>query len=243
MAVSASRDAGWRRAMAGMVLALMAGGMIAAGMTAAGAATLIEADLPGGEFSADYRAPTRVPAGIDRIRGTGGIGSDDYLLFDLPAGAQSIVLDFRAPEGIGSSYSAGGVVLFDTEAFAYEWAGTQLPVPIRLDHQRRRQSMTISLPQSFGGRLYLALNFTHGEDIAYSLWIPAKVPVLPVLTMPVLTIPVLTTVEAPAPSLVLLAPHRPAAAHAETHAGPAPASGLLVGAVLAGAGLLLWSRS
>jgi hypothetical protein len=148
------------------------------------ASTLREADLPGGEFSSDYRAPTRIPAGIGRVSGTGGVGSDDYLLFDLLPGAQTVTLEFRAPEGIGYSYSAGGVVLFDTEAFAFEWAGTQLPVPIRLDHGRRRQSMTIALPESFGGRLYLALNFTHGEDIAYSLSVPSNAPIL-------------TTVEAP----------------------------------------------
>ncbi len=56
--------------------------------------------------------------------------------------------------------------------------GPGLPTPIRLDHRRRQQSMTITLPESFGGRLFLALNFTHGEDIAYALSVPANVPVL-----------------------------------------------------------------
>jgi hypothetical protein len=182
MAVGRCRNGGWRRAVMGAILA-MTGTAVTAGT-----ATLVEADLPGGEFSGDYKAPTRIPAGVDRISGTGGVGSDDYLLFDLPAGAQTVTLEFRAPEGIGSSYSAGGVVLFDSQAFPHEWAGTQLPEPIRLDHRRRQQSMTITLPPSFGGRLYLALNFTHGEDIAYSLSVPANVPVL-------------TTVEATAPSL------------------------------------------
>ena len=161
---------------------------IAAGISAlsgASTAVLAEADLPEGEFSGDYSAPTRIAAGIDRVIGTGGLGSDDYLVFEgLPPGAQSLVLEFHAPDGIGYSYSAGGVVLFDTKAFAYEWAGTQLPMPIRLDHRRRQQSMTISLPETFKGRLFLALNFTHGEDIAYALSVPSSVPVL-------------TTVEAP----------------------------------------------
>jgi hypothetical protein len=180
MAVGPCRDAG--RAVAGTVMGL---GLALASLTMADAtraahpaATFSEADLPGGEFSADHRAPTRIPAGVDRVIGTGGLSSDDYLLLDLPAGAQTVVLEFRAPEGIGYSYSAGGVVLFDTEAFAYEWAGTQLPVPIRLDHQRRQQGMTITLPESFGGRLFLALNFTHGEGIAYALSVCSDVPVL-----------------------------------------------------------------
>ncbi len=69
-------------------------------------------------------------------------------------------------------------MLFDTQAFAYEWAGTQLPEPIRLDHRRRRQGVAITLPESFEGRLYLALNFTHGEDIRYLLSVPSNVPIL-----------------------------------------------------------------
>jgi hypothetical protein len=175
MPVGACRDAGRRRAMAGLVAAMA----VAAGVAAADAVrTLREADLPGGEFSADYRSPTRIPPGVDRISGRGGVGSDDYLVFDLPAGAQTVRLEFRAPDEVGYSYSAGGVVLFDTAAFAYEWAGTQLPEPVRLDHRRRRQSMMITLPESFGGRLYLALNWTHGEDIAYAVSVPANVPVL-----------------------------------------------------------------
>ena len=183
-------DAGRRSAMTGMILAFAILATVEAGATEA-STTLRETELPGGEFSADYRTPTRIPAGIDRVSGMGGVGSDDYLLFDLSAGAQTVVLEFRAPDTIGYSYSAGGVVLFDTEAFAYEWAGRQLPVPIRLDHRTRQQSMTISLPESFGGRLFIALNFTHGEDITYSVSVPSNVPIL-------------TTVEAPAPSLVLL---------------------------------------
>jgi hypothetical protein len=174
-----------------MLLAMAMTGGPAAADPAVGAepsTTLKEADLPGGEFSADYRAPTRIPAGVGRVSGTGGVGSDDYLLFDLSPGAQVVTLEFRAPEGIGYSYSAGGVVLFDTRAFAYEWAGTQAPEPIRLDHRRRQQSMTIALPESFGGRLFIALNYTHGEDIAWSLSVPANVPVL-------------TTVEAPGRAL------------------------------------------
>lgn len=183
MAVDAGRGTG--RAAGGIVLALailVTVGM--AGAPSASEATLSETELPGGRFSADYRAPTRIAPGIERIVGTGGVDSDDYFQLDLPAGPHSIVLEFRAPEGIGYSYSAGGVVLVETQPFAYEWAGTQLPDPIRLDHRRREQSMTVTLPPSFGGRLYVALNFTHGEDIAYSVSIPANVPVLTTVHAP-----------------------------------------------------------
>jgi hypothetical protein len=205
MAVGAC-SAGRRSAMTAAALALAVLATAGAGATDA-PATLREAELPAGAFSADYRAPTRIPSGIGRVSGTGGVGSDDYLLFDLAPGAQTVTLEFRAPDAVGYSYSAGGVVLFDTQAFAHEWAGTQLPEPIRLDHGRRRQSMAIALPESFRGRLYLALNFTHGEGIAYSLSVPANVPApMPVLMpgpIPVL-VPVLIPVEAPG-SLVPLA--------------------------------------
>ena len=193
MAVAACRE----RAATGMVLA--AAVLAATGMASPAPAsdtTLREADLPGREFSGDYRTPTRIHAGVGRVSGTGGVGSDDYLLLDLAPGAQSIALEFRAPETVGYSYSAGGVVLYDTQAFAYEWAGTQLPVPIRLDHRRRQQSMTITLPETFGGRLFLALNFTHGEDIAYAISMPA-------------TLPALTVVQAPAPDRIAAATDRP----------------------------------
>lgn len=138
------------------------------------ATTLLERDLPGGEFSGDWRAPTVIAAGTERIGGTGGASSDDYFLFTgLPAGAQSLVLEFSAPDGIGYSYSAGGAVLFDTEPFAYEWAGS-CAATVQLDHHRRRQSVTLALPEVFAGRLYLAFNFTHGEDIAYALSVPSN---------------------------------------------------------------------
>jgi hypothetical protein len=186
MAVGACREgsltAVLRTGLALAVLAL-ADAAPAAELTASAAGELSEADLPGGEFSADYSAPTRIPAGVDRIKGTGGVGSDDYLLFNLAPGAQTVVFEFRVPEGIGYSYSAGGVVLYAMAPFAYEWDGTHLPEPIRLDHRRRQQSLTIALPDSFGGRLFLALNFTHGEDIAYALSVPANAPVLTTVQM------------------------------------------------------------
>ncbi len=157
----------WRRAAACLFVA-------SAVATGAAATTLTEAQLPGSEFSGDWRAPTVVAAGIDRIAGTGGLHSDDYfLLIALPSGAQSLVFDFEAPAGIGYSYSAGGTVLFDTKPFAYEWAGTWAAT-VQLDHNRRRQSVRLTLPDTFRGRLFVALNFTHGEEIAYSVSVPSN---------------------------------------------------------------------
>ncbi len=160
-----------RRTAAGLVLA-------SAGVAGAAATTLLEAELPGGEFSGDWRAPTVVAAGIDRIAGTGGLQSDDYFLFiHLPPGAQSLVFRFDAPAGIGYSYSAGGTILFDTKPFDYEWAGTW-SATVQLDHNRRQQSVTLTLPDSFRGQLFVALNFTHGEGIEYSIDVPSNALIL-----------------------------------------------------------------
>lgn len=157
----------WRRAAAVLILGSV-------GVTDAAATTLLEAERQGGEFSGDWRSPTVVTAGIDHIAGTGGLHSDDYFVFvDLPSGAQSVVFDFSAPAGIGYSYSAGGTVLFDTKPFAYEWAGTW-SATVQLDHQRRRQSVTVTLPDTFRGKLFVALNFTHGEGIEYSVSVPSN---------------------------------------------------------------------
>lgn len=134
----------------------------------ASATTLWEADVAGGEFSADYRSPTAVGADITAISGIGGNSSDDYFVFTgLDAG--SLTLSFAAPEGIGYSYSAGGVILWDTSPFDYEWDGTQVSPSVQIDYYKRDQTVTLDLPKDFLGTLYLALNFTHGEGLTYEI--------------------------------------------------------------------------
>lgn len=148
--------------------------MMAAG-AGAQAATLHEGDVAGGEFSADFRAPTVVESGIDRITGIGGAASDDYFLFTgLPSGAQDITFNFFAPEDYGYSYSAGGTLLYDDAPFAYEWAGQRLSTAIQADHHDPRQELTLSLGDAFTGSLYLALNFTHGADLRYAIFTPTN---------------------------------------------------------------------
>lgn len=218
MIIGVRNGARWRLAPAGLALALT----ILSGAPGASATTLLESDLPGSQFSGDWRAPTVIAAGTELIGGKGGASSDDYFLFtDLPGGAQSLALDFSAPAGIGYSYSAGGVVLFDTKPFAYEWAGTR-SATVQLDYRTRRQSVTLALPESFGGQLFLAFNFTHGENIAYALSVPSNALII---TGPDQRIT--------SPDTVLAAPH----------VVPIPASGLLMGLLFGASGLLLWSRS
>lgn len=140
------------------------------GATAQGA-TMSEADLATHEYSADFRSPTEVAFGVDTITGVGGVGGDDYFVFTgLPSGAQDIVLNHFAPEGYGNSYSGGGVVLFQNTPFAYEWAGERLTPSIQVDHANPSQSVTLSLEEAFTGSLHLAQNFTHGENLRYSIF-------------------------------------------------------------------------
>lgn len=142
---------------------------------AAHAATLLEAEVAGGEYSANFSSPTVVDAGIDMVRGIGGVASDDYFVFTaLAAGAQDIVLSFDAPEGYGYSYSAGGAVLIANSPFRYEWDGQQVGAGFQIDHGKPSQTMTLSLDGAFSGSLYLALNFTHGADLRYALFAPTN---------------------------------------------------------------------
>lgn len=142
---------------------------------AAQATTLVEADVKGGEYSASFRAPTVVEAGIDTVTGIGGVKSDDYfVLTGLPSGAQDFTLSFFAPEKYGYSYSAGGTVLFANAPFGYEWDGKKLAKGIQVDHRNPSQTLTLSLGEKFAGSLYLALNFTHGADLRYAVFAPSN---------------------------------------------------------------------
>lgn len=142
---------------------------------AAQATTLLEADVKGGEYSADFRAPTVIEAGIVALEGTGGAKSDDYFVFTgLPSGAQDITLSFFAPEKYGYSYSAGGTVLFDNAPFDHEWDGKKLNKKVQIDYRSPRQTLTLSLNERFTGSLYLALNFTHGADLRYAVFTPSN---------------------------------------------------------------------
>lgn len=142
---------------------------------AAQASTLAEADVKGGEYSSNFNSPTAIEAGIDTLMGIGGVASDDYFVFTgLKSGAQEIVLSFAAPKDYGDSYSAGGAVLFANAPFRYEWDGKQVRGGIQVDQRKPGQTMKLSLDDAFTGSLYLALNFTHGADLRYSVFAPSN---------------------------------------------------------------------
>lgn len=154
-------------------LAVVATTLALAG-SAAPAATLTEASLPGGAFGARYDTPTVIGAGIERISGTGSQNVFDNFVFTaLPKGAQTLTLSFSAPAGIGYSYSAGGAVLYDTQAFDYGWDGAYAGT-VQIDYYQRQKSLDLALGNSFSGKLFLALNFTHGRDLAYTISVPSN---------------------------------------------------------------------
>ncbi len=143
---------------------------------AANAATLNEADMAGGAFGAAWNAPTAVGAGIDRITGTGGQNQYDNFVFTLPAGAQRLSFDFAAPAGAGQSYSAGGEILYSATPFRWGWDGARVATPIQVDYDKPQQSLALDLATDFVGTLYLALNFTHGADLSYTISAPRNAP-------------------------------------------------------------------
>jgi hypothetical protein len=139
------------------------------------AATFMEQDAPGGAFGNRFDTFTQIGAGYGGVSGTGDQNRFDHLVFtDLPAGSQSIGFDFFAPEGIGNSYSAGGVIRYSTSPFRYEWDGTALS-NFQLDLRNPTGHYALALPDSYSGSLYVALYFTHGKDIGYNISVPQNV--------------------------------------------------------------------
>ena len=157
-----SRAAGVvRAAVAGVSLALF-------GVSAASALTLSETDA--GEFSSDWSSPTVVGAGYSTVSGTGSANAYDIFHFtSLTSGAQDLTITFAAPPGIDSSYSAGGQVLWSLDAFRWGWDGIYVNPEVQVDASRTSQTLTLSLPDSFDGDLYLGLYFTYGASLAYQI--------------------------------------------------------------------------
>ncbi len=161
------------RTESGLRAALLSLVLVTGGLSAQ-AATLTEADLPSGAFGSSFDHLTQVGAGFETVAGTGSQNAyDNFVFTGLMPGAQTLTLTFSAPAGIGPSYSAGGTVLYKTSAFAHGWDGTHLPV-FQLSRRTPSQTLSLSLDDSFGGNLYLALNFTHGSNISYTISAPGN---------------------------------------------------------------------
>lgn len=155
------------RLLPAFVAAALAGG-------AASAATLTESAVTGGAFGPRWDRPTEVGRGFDSITGTGNQNAfDNFVFTGLPSGAQKLTLTFTAPEGIGYSYSAGASVLYATQPFRWGWDGTYAK-GAQIDYYTRSKSYDLNLGDDFSGKLYLALNFTHGSNLGYTIGAPSN---------------------------------------------------------------------
>lgn len=182
--------------LGGVFSVLVLAGLLLASPLAgtARASTLNEADLPAGAFSPLWSAPTQIGAGITQISGTGSGGVyDNFVLTALPAGAQTLTFTFTAPQGIGWSYSAGGILLYSQKPFRFGWDGTPIG-GVGLSYFTRAQSHTLTLGPGFSGPLYVALNFTYGTVLPYTIDIPSNATASP---------PPISAVPLPAGALLL----------------------------------------
>lgn len=163
------------RLLPAFAAAVLAGG--------ASAATLTESAVAGGAFGARWDTPTEVARGFDAITGTGSQNVfDNFVFTGLPTGAQKLTLTFTAPEGVGHSYSAGASVLYATQPFRWGWDGSYASTA-QIDYYSRSKSYDLDLGDDFSGKLYLALNFTHGSNLAYTIGAPSNA--MPVSPAPV----------------------------------------------------------
>jgi hypothetical protein len=132
------------------------------------ASTVHEGDVAGGSLSKSFAAPTALGAGVTGVTGSGAQGAHDFFVFTLPAGAQTLTFAFAAPEGIRHSYSAGGTILTSTAPFRWGWDGTRAGA-FQLDLRTPAVTQSLTLDAGFAGTLHVALYFTHGRDITYSV--------------------------------------------------------------------------
>lgn len=137
------------------------------------AATLNESDVANGAFSSAWSKPTAVGRDVDVIQGVGAGNRYDIFALSLPTGAQRLTFDFTAPAGYGNSYSAGGEILTSEGPFRWDWDGKR-EGRVQVDVRNPSQTFTLDLADSFGGTLYLALAFTHGENLAYNITAPGN---------------------------------------------------------------------
>lgn len=150
-------------------------GLVLAGLwaIAALAQTLDEADLTGG-FSSTFSAPTPVPGGNTVITGGGSQNDPDYLVLpDLAPGAQTVTLTFEAPGGVYPGYTSGGEVRFKASPFLHSWDGTSAG-RYMVNFGRPQRTVTITLGPEFAGTLYLALYFTHGQPVSFTIGAPGN---------------------------------------------------------------------
>lgn len=140
------------------------------------AATLDESTIPGGDFANSWSNPSVIGSGFDLITGKSRANNFDNIVFNaLPAGAQTLTFSFAGPPGNRPSYAGGGTILYSTSPFRWGWDGT-IAGNFGLFGTNATDSLVLNLGPSFAGTLYLAMNFTYGNNISYSISVPSNLP-------------------------------------------------------------------
>ena len=128
----------------------------------------------------------------------------------LPAGHQTLRFDFTAPSSYGYSYSAGASILYSATPFSWGWDGSYAAVGAGRLLQAEAGLRPRPRRRFAGGSLYLALNFTHGANLAYSIGVPGNA--LPAQPGGPAAVPLPAGVVAPRNRLAALGARRAAAA-------------------------------
>jgi hypothetical protein len=151
----------------------LAGAVLAMLLAAAPAGARVLSEAEvSGGFSDRHDAPTPVAPEVSRLEGTGAGGDADVFLIEA-ASPGALVLEIAAPEGIGWSYSAGGQATWREEPFRWGWDGEALGSAFQLGRETPTARRVLELPEGFAGPLHLALWFTHGADMRYAIDLPA----------------------------------------------------------------------
>lgn len=148
------------------------------------AATIKEGDLKDGEFSKHWKSPTILDDSVDGVLGTGKSGQFDIFVFTgLPQGGQTLSFGFAAPEGIKHNYAGGGEIRWSTSPFRWGWDGNNGGAfDVRFGEPT--DLLQIVLGDDFAGPLYVALYFTYGKDIAYSVTTDGLAEMPPAVPLP-----------------------------------------------------------
>lgn len=152
-------------------------------------------------FSSSWTAPTAVGSGITGIAGSGSSGKTSNERFDtfqfsgLTPGATSIVFNFSLAPGynLGNYANGGGSIYYSYVPFtgayyvdqgngkvlgshnllASNFDVTHNPWQTETNTNRGSSSYILNLGDDFTGNLYLALDFTYGNQVNYNISSPS----------------------------------------------------------------------
>lgn len=147
------------------------------------------------DFSSIWTAPTALLAGTDVINGAGAVGDVDVIaITGLDPDVTGITLTFSAANYVTpmAYYSGGGSVLYSTTPFEWAWDGTYagdfgvgyMSTPY-FTIGSTEANMTIPLALAGADTLYLALAFTYGPGLDYTVTVDTSAAApLPAIPLP-----------------------------------------------------------